>query len=93
MADAGLLTLAATATPTPISTPSTDDPSLAGPTAWVFGTEARGLPDAVLDAVDQHVRIPSYGRAESLNLAASAAVALYASARAQRRRAAPEPSR
>jgi TrmH family RNA methyltransferase len=32
------------------------------------------------------VRVPIHGRAESLNLAAAAAVCLYASARAQRAR-------
>ncbi|MFN2537976.1 MAG: TrmH family RNA methyltransferase [Mycobacteriales bacterium] len=54
------------------------------PTAWVFGTEAHGLPDEVLAAADQRVRIPIHGRAESLNLASAAAVCLYASARFQR---------
>lgn len=62
-----------------------DDMDLGGPTAWVFGTEAHGLPEAVLEAADVRVRIPLYGRAESLNLATAAAVCLYASARAQRR--------
>ena len=57
---------------------------LAGPTAWVFGTEAHGLPPEVLAAADRRVRIPLHGRAESLNLAAAAAVCLYASARSQR---------
>ena len=33
---------------------------------------------------DEPVAVPIYGRAESLNLAAAAAVCLYASARAQR---------
>ncbi len=61
-----------------------DDGTLAGPTVWLFGTEARGLPDSILAAADVHVRIPVYGRAESLNLASAAAVCLYASARAQR---------
>jgi TrmH family RNA methyltransferase len=62
-----------------------DEVDLTGPTAWVFGTEAHGLPEELLDAADQRVRIPVHGRAESLNLAAAAAVCLYASARAQRR--------
>jgi RNA methyltransferase, TrmH family len=61
-----------------------DDGSLAGPTVWLFGNEAHGLPEALLDAVDETVRVPIYGAAESLNLAAAAAVCLYASARAQR---------
>lgn len=58
---------------------------LARPTVWVFGTEAHGLPEPLLRAADRRVRIPIHGRAESLNLASSAAVCLYASARAQRR--------
>ncbi|TVS99491.1 RNA methyltransferase, partial [Amycolatopsis bartoniae] len=55
------------------------------PVAWVFGNEAHGLPAEVLDAVDETVRIPIYGGAESLNLATAAAVCLYGSAMAQRR--------
>ena len=58
---------------------------LAAPTVWLFGTEAHGLPEPVLAAADRRVRVPIHGRAESLNLAAAAAVCLYASARAQRR--------
>jgi TrmH family RNA methyltransferase len=59
--------------------------TLARPSAWLFGSEAHGLPAAILDAADHTVRVPIYGRAESLNLAAAAAVCLYASAQAQRR--------
>jgi len=55
---------------------------LAGPTVWLFGSEAHGLPDELLVAADVRVRVPLYGRAESLNLAAAAAVCLYSSARA-----------
>ncbi len=55
------------------------------PTAWLFGSEAHGLPDRVIDVADESVRVPIHGRAESLNVAAAAAVCLYASARAQRR--------
>jgi RNA methyltransferase, TrmH family len=61
-----------------------DDATLAAPTLWLFGSEAHGLPDDVLTAADHRVRVPIHGRAESLNLAAAAAVCLYASARAQR---------
>jgi TrmH family RNA methyltransferase len=57
---------------------------LAGPTAWLFGNEARGLPPEIAGLADARVRIPIHGGAESLNLAAAAAVCLYASARAQR---------
>jgi TrmH family RNA methyltransferase len=61
-----------------------DDGSLAGPTLWLFGNEAHGLPAQVLAAADLRVRVPIHGRAESLNLSAAAAVCLYASARARR---------
>jgi TrmH family RNA methyltransferase len=57
---------------------------LAGPTAWMFGNEAWGLPPELVALADEPVAVPIYGRAESLNLAAAAAVCLYASARAQR---------
>jgi TrmH family RNA methyltransferase len=57
---------------------------LARPTAWLFGNEAWGLPGEVLALADSAVAVPIYGRAESLNLAAAAAVCLYASAEAQR---------
>jgi len=67
---------------------SLDDPEvqarLAGPTAWMFGNEAWGLPSELVALADEPVAVPIYGRAESLNLAAAAAVCLYASARAQR---------
>jgi TrmH family RNA methyltransferase len=61
-----------------------DAGDLARPTAWLFGTEAHGLPAAALAAARRRVRIPLLGAAESLNLASAAAVCLYASARAQR---------
>jgi TrmH family RNA methyltransferase len=61
-----------------------DDGALASATAWVFGSEAHGLPTDLADSTDARVRVPIHGRAESLNLAAAAAVCLYTSARAQR---------
>ena len=54
--------------------------ALTGPTAWLFGNEAWGLPDDLLGLADESVAVPIYGRAESLNLATAAAVCLYASA-------------
>ena len=65
-------------------TGSSSGPDLAGPTAWLFGNEAWGLPDDVLALADATVRVPIRGRAESLNLATAAAICLYASARAHR---------
>jgi len=61
-----------------------DSGALATPTAWLFGNEAWGLPPELRNLADAVVRVPIHGRAESLNLAAAAAVCLYASARAQR---------
>lgn len=52
------------------------------PTAWLFGNEAWGLPADLVALADDAVAVPIYGRAESLNLAAAAAVCLYSSARA-----------
>lgn len=79
---AGLTVLATTTAGDPLD--EIED-TLAGPTAWVFGNEAHGLADDVVAAADRQVRVPIHGRAESLNLAAAAAVCLYAAARAQRR--------
>lgn len=59
-------------------------PVLAGPTAWVFGGEAHGVPAPLAALADHRVRVPIHGRAESLNLATAAAVCLYASAAAHR---------
>jgi TrmH family RNA methyltransferase len=62
-----------------------DAGELAAPTAWLFGSEAHGLADDLAARADARVRVPIHGQAESLNLAAAAAICLYASARAQRR--------
>jgi TrmH family RNA methyltransferase len=57
------------------------DADLSGPTAIVVGSEARGLPEAWLDRADVRVRIPMFGRADSLNVATSAAILLYEAVR------------
>ena len=56
---------------------------LGKPTAWLFGSEAHGLADDVADAADARVSIPMHGGAESLNVAAAAAICLYASSQAR----------
>lgn len=61
------------------------EPLLSGPTAWIVGNEARGVPGAYADRADAAVRVPVYGRAESLNASVAAAVCLYASAAAHHR--------
>jgi RNA methyltransferase, TrmH family len=57
------------------------DAPLAGPTAWLFGNEAHGLPVDLVALADHAVSIPIHGRAESLNLSTAAALCLYESAR------------
>jgi RNA methyltransferase, TrmH family len=79
---AGLRALAATAA----GKLALGDAPLAEPALWLFGNEARGLPPEVVAAADAAVHVPIYGRAESLNLSAAAAVCLYASATAHRSR-------
>lgn len=58
------------------------DVDLTAPTAWLFGSEAHGLSPEIAAAADARVTIPMRGSAESLNVAAAAAICLYASARA-----------
>jgi TrmH family RNA methyltransferase len=62
---------------------SLDDVELTKPTAWLFGPEAHGLASDVAALADVRVQIPMRGGAESLNVAAAAAICLYQSARAQ----------
>lgn len=47
------------------------------PMAFCFGTELTGLSKALLDAADEHLRIPMHGFTESYNISASAAIVLY----------------
>lgn len=58
-------------------------PDATAPTAWLFGNEAWGLTADELALADRAVRIPVYGKAESLNLGTAVAVCLYWSALAQ----------
>ena len=59
------------------------DGRLAGPVLWLFGNEARGVPGRLAALSDARVRVPMRGRAESLNLAAAAAICLYTTQLAQ----------
>jgi TrmH family RNA methyltransferase len=61
------------------------DGGLKRPTAWIFGNEAWGLPAEILALADVVVSLPIFGDAESLNLSMAATLALYSSARVQRR--------
>jgi TrmH family RNA methyltransferase len=63
------------------ATPDTDtvftDVDLTGPTVIAVGSEKHGLTDEFLESADVRVRIPMFGRANSLNVATSAALILY----------------
>jgi TrmH family RNA methyltransferase len=59
---------------------SLNDAELSTPTAWVFGSEAHGLSAELAALADARVHIPMSGGAESLNIAAAAAICLYQSA-------------
>ncbi|MET9264169.1 RNA methyltransferase [Amycolatopsis sp. NPDC004079] len=78
---AGLRTLAAHG----YASTSLETVRFGDPVAWIFGNEAHGLPEEVLSSVDEAVRIPLYGKAESLNLATAAAVCVYTAAMAAHR--------
>ncbi len=81
--EAGIATLAADGSATLGLDRLEQDGRLRRPTCWLFGNEAWGLPADLVGLADEAVAVPIYGQAESLNLAAAAAVCLYASARAQ----------
>ena len=67
------------------TTPDTDkmhwDVDYTTATALFFGSESDGLTDYWLSEVDQRIRIPMAGRADSLNVAAASVVCLYEAAR------------
>ena len=64
-----------------VTTPETDrlytDADLTGRVAVAVGAEKHGADDALLAAAAFRVRIPMHGKANSLNVAASAAVVLF----------------
>jgi RNA methyltransferase, TrmH family len=72
------------------TTPDTDldftDVDYTGRVAVAVGAEKHGLTDEVLAAAAYRVRIPMVGRANSLNVATSAAVVLYEAVRQRRAR-------
>jgi RNA methyltransferase, TrmH family len=57
---------------------------LTRPVAVVLGNEARGLPSALAECLDERVTIPMDGRAESLNVSMTAAVICFEAARQRR---------
>ncbi|HPF90383.1 MAG TPA: RNA methyltransferase [Flavobacteriales bacterium] len=65
----------ATSPRSPEITPETID--LERPMAFCFGTELTGLSDTLMNAADEHLRIPMVGFTESYNISVSAAITLY----------------
>jgi TrmH family RNA methyltransferase len=80
LGDAGLQVLATTVD----GEVNLDEADLSGPTAWLFGPEAHGLPTELAKMATHRVHIPMPGTAESLNVASAASICLYQSARAHR---------
>jgi 23S rRNA (guanosine2251-2'-O)-methyltransferase len=78
MKEAGLWVYAADAGGTPYT-----ELDLAGPVAFVLGSEGRGVRRLVREACDGEVSIPMLGAVESLNVSVASAVLLY---EARRRR-------
>jgi TrmH family RNA methyltransferase len=76
------------------TTPETDvlhtEIDYTGPVAIAVGAEKYGLTDRVLDHAAHRVRIPMVGKANSLNVATSAAIVIYEAVR--QRGARPTPS-
>ncbi len=66
---------------TPDTTELHTDVDLTGGVAIAVGTEKYGLTDELLGRADHRVRIPMVGRANSLNVATSAAIVLYEAVR------------
>lgn len=60
------------------ATSSIDDMVLPYPCAWVFGHEGQGVAKAIVARCAHEMRIPQPGGEESLNVAAAAAICLYA---------------
>jgi tRNA (guanosine-2'-O-)-methyltransferase len=54
-----------------------EDVPIDTPLAIVFGTELRGISDALAEACDLRLRIPMHGFTESYNLSVSAGIVLY----------------
>jgi TrmH family RNA methyltransferase len=55
--------------------------SLGEPLTFVLGAEREGLPDEIVEQCDEVATIPISDAVESLNVAATAAIALYEAAR------------
>jgi TrmH family RNA methyltransferase len=78
----GLMTVAAH----PEGRVSYDEVDMSGPCALIFGNEAWGVSDDILEQVDVSAKIPMEAGAESLNVGVAAAVFMIEAARQRRRK-------
>ncbi len=83
LAASGLTLVAAT----PDGAELLDDADLTGPVAIAVGSETNGLSAPWKEQADVTVRIPMFGRADSLNVAAAAAIVVYEAVRQRTTRA------
>ncbi len=60
------------------------DPGLEMPVAFIFGNETRGVSETIRKSADMLLRIPIFGKAESLNVATASAICLYEAVRQRR---------
>ena len=72
---------------TPDATALVTDADLTGPTVIAVGAEQAGLPADWVERANVRVRIPMFGRADSLNVSASAAILTYEAVRQRLHRA------
>jgi TrmH family RNA methyltransferase len=63
------------------ATVSVFETNFKGPFALVFGNEGMGTGEVMKSNADKSIRIPLRGRAESLNVAAAAAICIYEAVR------------
>ena len=61
-----------------------DEPDYTGGTAFVIGNESRGVQPETERISDECIRIPMYGRVESLNAAMAAGILMYETQRQRR---------
>lgn len=75
--ESGLVTLATSSTGAQSLTSPQVSRALAGRVVWLFGNEAGGLDDAVIQQADLAVSIPMRAGVESLNIAMAAGICMY----------------
>ncbi|MCC6608897.1 MAG: RNA methyltransferase [Burkholderiales bacterium] len=63
-----------------------DAVDLTGPVAWIFGNEGAGISPGLASVATDRLHVPMPGMAESLNVAAAAAICLFEQVRQRRAR-------